>query len=51
VTPWGILPAQPVIFVTIQQVVIKVNAGALHYPEGVFLPQSNVTIKKICCLI
>jgi hypothetical protein len=27
VTPWGILPAQPVIFVTLQQMVIKVNAG------------------------
>ncbi|MDR3139778.1 MAG: hypothetical protein LBT95_08935, partial [Treponema sp.] len=36
VTPWGILPARPVIFVTLHQLVIKVNAGALRNPLDFF---------------
>jgi hypothetical protein len=32
VTPWGILLARAVIFVKVQQLVIKVNAGALPFP-------------------
>jgi hypothetical protein len=34
VTPWGILPARAVIFVKVQQLVIKVNAGALPRPSN-----------------
>jgi hypothetical protein len=37
----GILPAQPVIFVKVQQLVIKVNAGVLPLTE-IFLLWHNI---------